>query len=262
MKQFVLSFNPDASENNSEFRFTVTGKDFHYLIHVRRYSTEDSFPALSPDGRTFIMKILQVKKDSCTAGLLPVQRDKSGTDNMKSRITLMPALIRGRKMDIVIRQAVEAGAFAIWPVLTENCQVKYGKNSGMSEKKKRWERIAVEALQQCGGDRPVTMNNPDRLIPVLEKWGKRGPLLFLHEKYYSGKDSSSLHESLAETPDELAILTGPEGGFSPDETKLLREEGALPVYLGNRILRAETAVIYGLAAVSTIIRERAEWQMA
>jgi 16S rRNA (uracil1498-N3)-methyltransferase len=58
----------------------------------------------------------------------------------------------------------------------------------------------------------------------------------------------------------LAIIVGPEGGLSPGETDLLLEVGAHPVYLGNRILRAETAAIYGLAAVNTIIRERTEWQ--
>ena len=57
-------------------------------------------------------------------------------------------------------------------------------------------------------------------------------------------------------------MVGPEGGLSPSETRLLRENGALPIYLGSRVLRAETAAIYGLAAVGTIIRERTEWQPA
>ncbi|MCK5737236.1 MAG: RNA methyltransferase, partial [Spirochaetaceae bacterium] len=96
---------------------------------------------------------------------------------------------------------------------------------------------------------------------LLENWGNRGPLFFLHEKEFANEKALSLHKHLAEPALDLAIMIGPEGGFSPDETNLLRENGALPIYLGDRVLRAETAAIYGMAAVSTIIRERAEWQM-
>ena len=164
-------------------------------------------------------------------------------------------------MDLTVRQAVEGGASHIWPVLTAHSQIKIREKSDSEAKKRRWERIAIEALQQCGGTVPVEVEDPALLPELLEKWNDRGPLFFLHEGDISNEISGSLHRHLAEAVGELAIMIGPEGGLSSAETRLLLEKGAHPVYLGKRILRAETAAIYGLAAVSTIIRERLEWQL-
>lgn len=271
MKQFVLPFHPEspgnglasngfAGKGNKEYQ--LTGREYHYLINVRRYSVGDRVPALSPDGRAFKMEILQVKKDSCTIGLTPVVRDIIENTSLDVRITLMPALTKGKKMDLTIRQAVEAGATAIWPMLTEYCQVRYRDKADTQAKKTRWERIAVEALQQCGGDVPVKLELPRKLPELLEAWGGRGSILFLHERKFGEEGAGNLHRHLVEPVRELAIMVGPEGGLSPSETRLLREKGAHPVHLGCRVLRAETAAIYGLAAVSTIIRERTEWQPA
>ncbi len=262
MKQFVLSFNPENPDNGSEKEFTLTDREFHYLIHVRRYTTGDSLPALSPDGRTFKMRVINIRKNTCSVGLTPVYGENSRENSPHPRITLMPALTRGRKMDLVIRQAVESGAFAIWPVLSENCQVKFQKDPDTSGKYERWNRIAVEALQQCGGKYSTTLETPETMENILEMWDRRGPLFFLHEQNIGNKESKSLHQNLAETFEDLAIMVGPEGGFSHSETSLLREYGGKPVYLGERVLRAETAAIYGLAAIGTIIRESREWQTA
>ena len=269
MKQFVLPFQPESPGNglagnglasNGIEEYQLTGREHHYLIHVRRYTVGDRVPALSPDGRTFEMEILQVKKDSCTIGLTPVVRDIIKNASLNVRITLMPAVTKGKKMDLTVRQAVEAGATAIWPVLTEYCQVSYRDNADTQAKKTRWERIAVEALQQCGGDMPVKLELPRKLPELLEAWGGRGSIFFLHERKFGEEEAGYLHQHLAEPVRELAIIVGPEGGLSPSETRLLREKGAHPVHLGYRVLRAETAAIYGLAAVGTIIRERTEWQ--
>jgi len=260
MKQFVLSFNPDEAENDSEAGFSLSGREYHYLIHVRRYSAGDTIPALSPDGRNFEMKILHIAKDSCEVELESVHRKNTAGDEQLPRITLMPAITKGKKMDLTIRQAVESGVFAIWPVLTEYCQVKYRKDLDTSKKTERWKRIAVEALQQCGGNQATELKTARTMKEILKKWEKRGPLFFLHEKISENVPPRSLHRYLAEPIEDLAIMTGPEGGLSPSETRQLLDYGGKPVYLGKRVLRAETAALYGIAAVSTIIRERAEWQ--
>ncbi len=258
MKQFVLPVNPAITTDDTEI--SLTGREYHYLIHVRRYSAGDRIPALSPDGRTYEMRILNVKKDSCSVGVQPLTRNPDTKEMLRIRITLMPGITKGRKMDLTVRQAVEAGAFAIWPVLTENCQVKYRNEADTQLKKERWERIAVEALQQCGGEYPTELAPPRKLPELLEIWGKTGPLFFLHENEFSSKEAKSLHQHLAEPVRNLAIIVGPEGGLSLSETRLLQEKGAHPIHLGRRILRSETAAIYGLAAIGTIIRERNEWQ--
>lgn len=261
MKLYVLPFDPDSPGQDLE-GYQLTGRDYHYLIHVRRYSVGDRVPALSPDGEVFDMEIIRIERESCIIGLTPAVRDIMKNGNLQIRITLMPAVTKGRKMDLTVRQAVEAGASAIWPVLTEHCQVKYRDEADTLAKKIRWGRIAVEALQQCGGDVPAELEAPRKLPELLKAWNRKGPLLFLHERKFGEEGAGNLHRHLAEPVGELAIMVGPEGGLSPSETRLLREKGALPIHLGSRVLRAETAAIYGLAAIGTIIRERTEWQPA
>jgi len=259
LKQFVLPFEP--SEGHEEpGEYELEGRDFHYLVHVRRYSAGDRVPARSPAGRACTMSIVSVGRTSCRVAL-DASSDTAPTrsETVFPRLALMPAVTRGRKMDLVIRQAVEAGAVEIRPLLSRHCQVKLPGEGDRQSRKQRWDRIAVEALQQCGGSRPAVVDVPRPLEEVLELWNHRGPLLFLHESRLS---SASLHERLAEPVSDLAIMVGPEGGFSPGEADRLRSYGAIPIHLGDRVLRAETAALYGLAAVSTIIREKDAWQPA
>lgn len=261
MKQFVLSFEPDEAEEKLN-EFQLSGGDFHYLIHVRRHSEGDRIPALSRKGMTYDMEIIAVNRDSCTVKIIPALRPAKKSDHRNVQITLVPAVTKGKKMDLTVRQAVEAGATALWPMLSEHCQVRYRDKSDLQAKKERWERIAIEALQQCGGEIPVKLQPPQQLHELIELWADRGPLFFLNEREIEDEMTGSLHQHLAEPVGELAIMVGPEGGLSPAEIRLLLEKGAHPVHLGSRVLRAETAAIYGMAAIGTIIRERTEWHPA
>lgn len=260
MKQFVLPFETVVADNES-LDCQLSGRDFHYLIRVRRYTEKDRIPALCRNGNKYEMEFIRISRENCSVRLHPLSRQETGAEETGPKIYLMPALTKGKKMDLTVRQAVEGGASVIWPVLTTYSQIRIREKSDSEAKKRRWERIATEALQQCGGAVPVEVEDPALLPELLEKWNDRGPLFFLHERDIGNEMSGSLHRHLAVAVGELAIMVGPEGGLSSAETRLLLEKGAHPVYLGKRILRAETAAIYGLAAVRTIIRERLEWQL-
>ena len=252
MKQFLLPENPGV-----ENTMVLTGKDFHYLVHVRRFRPGQILNALSPDGRHFRMEILSVERDSCPVAL---SRDaSSGNDPAGTSITLIPAITRGKKMDLTVRQAVEAGSNRIWPIVSEHCQMKFRNDEERESKRLRWERIAREALQQCGGGRPAEVAAPTDLHRAVDLWARRGPLFVFHEKKPDGNNYTGLHRHLASDIQELAIMVGPEGGFSNREIGYLHEEKAVPIWLGSRVLRAETAALYALAAISTILREKSEW---
>jgi 16S rRNA (uracil1498-N3)-methyltransferase len=256
MKQFLLRHEPaDAAEP-----LVLDGKDHHYLVHVRRHKPGDRIPAISPSGGRFILEMTSSRRDSCTFTVEAFREDRGETGEKQTRITLMPAVTRGKKIDLTVRQAVEAGAYAIWPILTDHSQVKFQTGSDLIDRTERWNRVASEALQQCGGSLPVLVGPPGKMMEVLEKWNRRGPVFFLHEKKPETGEAGNLHGNLAEEVGELAIIIGPEGGLSPGEIRHLTGYGARPIYLGSRILRAETAALYALAAAGTIIRERAQWQ--
>ena len=253
MKQFVLPFSPSADDDVMELHAEAQ----HYLIRVRRHRPGDVLTAMDPTGKRYQMEILQ---ESPLQVRLQAESNASESQSLEApSITLMAGITKGKKMDLTVRQAVEGGALHIVPLLSEHSQIRIKTSQDSESKTNRWQKIAIEALQQCGGSIPSQVKNPCSLSQALKQWKKRGPIFYFHEKAQE-EEQKGLHQHLASPVRELAIIVGPEGGLSKREVSALDEEGGIPIHLGPRILRAETAALYGLAAVQTILREKSEWQ--
>ena len=162
-------------------------------------------------------------------------------------ITLFQGLPKADKMEWIIQKAVELGVVRIVPVRMKRCVVRLSEQDGR-KKAERWRRIAREACKQSGRstlpqiDDPVSPDALPALIAGLdataipwESCAEGGPMAF-----------ARAHSSLS----SLGIVIGPEGGMTPEEVELLRAAGGMPITLGPRILRTETA---GLAAVSAFL---------
>ena len=109
----------------------------------------------------------------------------------------------------------------------------------------------VEAAEQCDGLSVPSLEKPLKLVDLLSQWGDR-KLIFCDEARSAPEISVALASEAQGTP--VSILIGPEGGFSPDEVKLLRSLGSvIPVSLGPRILRADTAAVAAITAVQSAI---------
>jgi len=168
-------------------------------------------------------------------------------------IHLKMSIIKGEAMEWVVEKAVELGVRSLTPVETEFTVVKIHKK-GAEAFQERWQRIADQALKQCGRlDRmevkpPVTfdaLTNPD----LLTYW--------LDETLANEKNSEShlAHALPHSPPPESALLVGPEGGFSPSERNRLLQltvsgnKAIKRVHLGSLILRAETAALFGISVL-------------
>ncbi len=259
LKQVVLPFEPVFTPGSSILT-ELSGELFHHLIRVGRHRKGDHLNAITYNGSHCELLILGIEKNHCMVELTKQDRDNSHEDCTGPLITVIPTLMKGRKMDLAVRQSVEAGARAFWPMRTDRCQLNRQYTNNMSIKIERWKRIAIEALQQCGGTFSIEIETPANLREVLERWSNRGPAFFFHEKPLPSQ--RGLHQHLADDINELALFIGPEGGFSDDEVSCFERYGIRGIFLGDRILRAETAVLYGLAAVNTILRERKQWKQA
>jgi 16S rRNA (uracil1498-N3)-methyltransferase len=216
--------------------------------------------------------------------LSPDSAERSETGE-PARIILFQALPKGAKMDLIIRQATEAGVMEIVPFegghsVARSVADREGKNA-------RRERIVREARQQSGSPRETLLHPPLTLEGALAYWKSlktrwRRPLgLLMHppevpfgrgkttppEKntsFSSGVQSSpletpSFHGYLDTVPDVAAIAVGPEGGFSPEEVDRFRAEDFKLLSLGDTVLRTETAALYAIAAVRIILLERSRW---
>ena len=251
MRQFFL---PEDYKNTPTI--LLSGEDHHYLTRVLRYSEGSEFPGRDRNGKLYSLKIVECGPESCLLSVEPEKAEgqNGGGDTEKlPEIIVYTAILKGKKFDQVIRQATETGVNRIQPLISRNTIVKI--SSGEEEKKRdRWQKIALEASQQCG--------NPEitRVSPPVELKNLSLPeedcILFFHEKMLENKP---LHRYLREIPERLHLFFGPEGGFSPEETERFLNWGGKPVYLGSNVLRAETAVIYGTGAVQTILREHDRW---
>ena len=246
MKQFLL-----PAWYRGENRISLDGEDFRYLVRVLRKRAGDELAAVDAGGAAFVMRILRVGRADCDAELAPVAAAPASPPD--TRITLMQCLPKGRKIDLIVRQATEAGVARIVLVLSEHSQVRPDQKDARVP---RLRKIAREALQQSGAPRLPEIEEPRSLGSIAKSAGEWDTALFFHEQPRGG---APLHQLLAGMPRSVAILIGPEGGLSADEAALLEGAGFHPAYLGGSVLRVETAALYALGAVKTILQERDAW---
>uniref|UniRef100_A0A7V3ZZZ5 Ribosomal RNA small subunit methyltransferase E n=2 Tax=Thermus tengchongensis TaxID=1214928 RepID=A0A7V3ZZZ5_9DEIN len=148
-------------------------------------------------------------------------------------VVLYPALLKGDKLAEVVRAATELGATRIQPLVTRHSVPKE-----MGEGKlKRLQAIAVEAAKQSG-----RLRVPEVLPPI-----PLNALPKVEQGMVAHLGARSLVREVLDLGKSLALAVGPEGGFAEEEVELLQEKGFTPVFLGRRILRAETAAIALLA---------------
>jgi len=148
------------------------------------------------------------------------------------------------RLDYLVQKAVEMGAGALQPVITQHTQLaKIGTD--------RLQANAIEAAEQCGILAIPEVRDAQKFTALLAGWDKERRLIFCDESAETHNPMSALQ---AVTERKLALLVGPEGGFSDDERKQLR---ALPfvtaIPLGPRILRADTAAVAALAVIQATI---------
>jgi len=232
---------------------TVSGNAWRHLTRVLRLRVGDTLPARDIHGSRYRMRIGSLGKTSCVVELVPEETSAEAAGPAAfsvPRLTLLQCLPKGRKIDLIVRQATEAGVSRIVPVLSERSLVKAGE-----ERSARLRRIAEEAMEQSGRDRPPDIEDPRTLESIARDRWETG--ILFHE---SSAGAWPLHRLLAHGPAEVCILIGPEGGFADAEVELVTKAGFRIAHFGETVLRVETAAIYAIGAVMTIVQERNDWK--
>ncbi|MGA2477649.1 MAG: RsmE family RNA methyltransferase [Spirochaetia bacterium] len=247
MRQFLL-----PRWYAGEPRITLVGEDFHYLARVLRMREGGECPAVDAHGARYRMRLLRVGRSECE---MELSAEHAGDAPLPDapQITLLQCLPKGRKIDLIVRQATEAGVLRIIPLFSENSVVRPGQDDA---RRQRLVRIAREALQQSGNARLPEIEEPRSLASIAGGGADWGTALLFHEQPVS---TASLHRLLAPRPRAVSMIIGPEGGLSGGEVELLCAAGFQLVHLGGNVLRVETAALYALGAVKTILQERDEW---
>ena len=259
MRTFIL-----PPEFNGEHEFKLSAKDTHYLTRVLRMKEGSAFAGRDRKGNGWNLSIILHKQDVCIIGCQ--QAGPSFTSalealtayNLKLReILVYSGLCKGKIFDQIIRQATEIGATRIVPLETEHAVVTLAEKdlSSVHAKTARWNTIVKEALQQCGSQVPTEISTPMAIDGMISEWGNKGPVLVFHEAPIARQ--TPLFEVLHNLPPSLpiALVIGPEGGFSPNEIDRFMSQGFNSILLKTNILRSETAAIYALSVVQSYLEE-------
>lgn len=222
--------NKLTTGNNVE----ITNENAHYINNVLRLKKGDKIRAFNSTDGEFIAEISSISKKNIVLQILNLLRSPSFAPD----ISLLFAPIKKDCMDFIIEKAVELGVRNFQPVIT-----RYSITD-----KIRTERIncqIIEAAEQCERLDIPLLQKTQKLEKLLQDWDKDRILFFMDER---GKGKSCSDVFLQYRNQKAAILIGPEGGFSTEEAEMLYSlPFVVPVSLGKRILRAETAAIASLA---------------
>jgi len=247
MKQFLL-----PSEYSGEPVISISGSDHHYIKHVRRLKKGDSFLGRDKEGRLYQL-IIQAEARN-TLVLRSIKKDER-EDSLPSAMNLFQCLPKGNKMDLIVRQATEAGINRIVALISDHTVNRRTGKEIIESRIPRWERIAKEALQQSGASVLPRIEGP---IPLAEaSRGLKGCNLLFHQEPLA---NWGLHHCLSERPAEVNILIGPEGGFADTEIETLLKTGFQPVSMGDTVLRVETAAIAAILVVKILLLEMNSWK--
>jgi 16S rRNA (uracil1498-N3)-methyltransferase len=249
VKQFLLP-NWYAGEPT----FHISGKDHHYLKHVLRLGSGDEILGRDRKGNLYHITIEREQKGAFVVHSRARKRELPAS---AFSIDLYQCLPRGSRMDLIVRQATEVGIHRVIPLISQHTVKRVVGGERIEKKLARWNHIAEQALQQSGARLKPRIERP-RTLEALEDRDEGCDILF----QWQDSASTNLHRVLMQTPSTINLLIGPEGGFSEMEIEYILGLGFRAVSLGETILRVETAALYAMAAVKTLLLESKSWKTA
>ena len=219
---------------------TIEGEPGRHLATVLRVRPGDPLLLFPGDGREWSATVGGVTKASVVAEVAELNRQEPPPAVV---IETWCALVRANRFEWALEKCVEAGADIFRPIVTEFTQ----RGDAPSETKlARWRRIVIEAAEQSGRLFLPVIEPPVPLAHALEIY--RGALVF------GARDGKPAHEVAPLFPDRghFALIVGPEGGLSDEETGALARHGGIPTSFGPHTLRTETAAVVGTALIRSL----------
>lgn len=220
--------------------FEAAKEHFHYLTNVLRMTDGDAVLLFNGrDGEWRADLSLPTRKR-----LLLTPTEQTRPQPTPCDLHYLFAPLKVGRLDYLVQKAVEMGAGVLQPVMTQHVQ---GKITSIE----RLQANAVEAAEQCGILAIPQVVAPRKLDDLLSDWPRERRIVFCDEGHGSQNPLPVL-QKIEER--KLALLVGPEGGFSDDERALLRGlDFVTPIPLGPRILRADTAAVAAMAVIQAAI---------
>jgi 16S rRNA (uracil1498-N3)-methyltransferase len=224
---------------------TVGGEAHRYLTRALRLAPGAEVTLFDGLGHQALATIVGIDAEKVT---FRVGELIEGTAADRPQLTLILALLKGEKMDLVVQKATELGVAAIVPAATDRSVVRLEAERATG-RAARWRKIAAEAARQCGRADVPRVDEPITLSAALAGAPESGPRILLHGGGSTGRPLRELLEPAA----QVTLAVGPEGGFSETEVATAQAQGFAIAGVGPLVLRAETAAIAACAIVAHVL---------
>lgn len=223
----------------------ITGSDVNHMKNVLRMHPGEEILVSSGSGEDYRCRIERLTSQAVEAAILFKEED---TTELPGRLVLYQGLPKSDKMEWIIQKAVELGAYRIVPVETTRTVVKLDAKKEES-KRRRWQAVSESAAKQSGRRIIPEISPVTGFAQALKEAGKMDMALIPFEHQEGMKETKEILQKI-QPGMTVGIFIGPEGGFEEEEITAAREKGAVPITLGRRILRTETA---GMAVLSVLM---------
>ena len=223
----VISEKENIDENNGKI-LIKDKSDCNHIQNVYRLNAGNELRII--DGEyEYLTEIIQISKKEVFVKILEKKEDSY---SLNVNIDVAMGILKNDKMNLAIQKLTEIGVNRIIPLKTERVVVK------INEKKEKWDVVVREALKQCRGIKFTEITPVKKLAEI--DYSKYDKIIFAYEN--SG-ESKSLSEIIEKGDKDILYIIGPEGGITQEEVDFLKNNKAMEISLGKRILRAETAAI-------------------
>lgn len=222
-------------------KIVIEGQEHHHAINVLRLNINDKIEVNDLNGNYLIGTINKIEKQYLTATI-----DKTLIKTLpKINITLYQCIPNKlSKIDELIEPISQLNVTTFIPVISNFCILKA---KDIQKKLQKWEKIAIQSIKQCKRLYPLSVHNPQKLLDINSNES-------LKIVFYENEKNRTLKDLSTKNVESIAVVIGPEGGFSENEIIHLQEKGFIALNLSTNILRTEVATIAALAQIELIFR--------
>jgi 16S rRNA (uracil1498-N3)-methyltransferase len=234
-------FIPASNLEGEQVR--LTREQSHQVCHVLRLRTGDTVTVLDNSGTEYDVTLMEVSPAQ-TLGQVTARRPAPGEP--KVQLTLFQSLLAREKFEWVLQKATEVGVVQFVPVLTERSLLRAKQIE--PNKLERWHRILQEAAEQSQRGRIPRL---DQVVPFRQAVSRMRDFdrCLIAAPFQEVVPLDEALRGVNGPEAAIGLLIGPEGGFTAEEVTLARADGAIPISLGPRVLRTETAAVVVAALV-------------
>ncbi len=212
-------------------------------IHVLRLTVGDSITLFNGEGGEYTATLVAVDKKRAVA---EVKTFSPREAELPYSVTIAQALPEGSKIDWIVEKAVELGAAALQPIAAQRCVVRLSAERA-AKKLEHWRGIAASAAEQSGRNRLLHVGEPVDFHEWISQRNLHSRIMLSPRAEQPLSDWARHHP-----PQAVALLIGPEGGFTEQEEQAAIKHGVQPLSIGPRVLRTETAALAALAALNAV----------